>query len=162
MAALFAPLFAGGSVVLPGGSAGFQASLLWTHVSTYKCSWFTAVPTMHQALLANSDLFVQAGSPSLRFIRSCSSSLPPPVLAKLEQAFHAPVIEAYAMTEACHQMTSNPLPEDGPHKAGSVGKAFNVELLILDAEGVELANGEIGNHHSNALAMCCKCMYVPC
>ena len=80
----------------------------------------------------------------MRFIRSCSSSLPPPVLAQLESVFQAPVLEAYAMTEACHQMTANPLPEDGPHKPGSVGRAFNVELKILDNNGLEIPTGQVG------------------
>jgi acyl-CoA synthetase (AMP-forming)/AMP-acid ligase II len=63
----------------------------------------------------------------------------------MEEVFQAPVIEAYAMTEACHQMTSNPLPEVGPHKPGSVGKAFNVEMAILDpATAQEVPSGTVG------------------
>jgi acyl-CoA synthetase (AMP-forming)/AMP-acid ligase II len=113
MCALFGALYSTGSIVLPGKSAGFQAHLLWGHVKQYACTWFTAVPTMHQSLLSAPKYYEDAGKPVLRFIRSCSSSLPPPVLYKMEEVFQAPVIEAYAMTEACHQMTSNPLPEVG-------------------------------------------------
>ena len=144
MAALFGAIYSTGSIVLPAKSAGFQANAFWGHIATYKCTWYTAVPTMHQSLLAVPEHYEAAGRPSLRFIRSCSSSLPPPVLWKLEEVFKAPVIEAYAMTEACHQMTSNPLPEDGPHKAGSVGLPFNVELKILDNNANELPAGEVG------------------
>jgi len=144
MAALFAPLLSTGSIVLPAKSAGFQAKDFWKHISNHKCTWYTAVPTMHQSLLASKENFEAAGRPSLRFIRSCSSSLPPPVLFQLEEEFKSPVIEAYAMTEACHQMTSNPLPTDGPHKPGSVGKPFNVEVVILDNEGNELPTGQVG------------------
>ena len=66
---------------------------------------------------------------TLRFIRSCSSSLAPAVLQNLEAKLHAPVLEAYGMTEAAHQMASNPLPEDGSHKPGSVGKGTNVGIV---------------------------------
>jgi oxalate---CoA ligase len=144
MAALFAPLFSGGSIVIPSGSVGFQANLLWGHIVSHQCTWYTAVPTMHQSLLASPEHYEAAGKPLLRFIRSCSSSLPPPVLVKLEEVFQAPVLEAYAMTEACHQMTTNPLPEYGPHKAGSVGKPFNVELKIIGSQSEVLAQGLVG------------------
>lgn len=144
MAALFGALYSGGSIVLPANGAGFQANMLWKDIAKYKCTWFTAVPTMHQSLLASPQHYDEAGKPQLRFIRSCSSSLPPPVLYKLESTFQAPVLEAYAMTEACHQMTSNPLPSSGPHKPGSVGKAFNVELKILDSQDNELPPHTVG------------------
>lgn len=135
MAGVFAPLFARGSIVIPNHSQGFQAHLLWSDIAKYECNWFTAVPTMHQSLLSNLHHYDAAGKPVLRFIRSCSSSLPPSVLVQLEEVFRSPVLEAYAMTEACHQMTSNPLPgEDGTirRKPGSVGRPVNVELKILD------------------------------
>lgn len=131
MAGFLSPLYAGGGIVLPANGAGFQAGVFWQHVAQYGVTWYTAVPTMHQALLEHASDFETAGCPSLRFIRSCSSSLPPPVLHQLESTFSAPVLEAYAMTEACHQMTSNPLPSEGTHKAGSVGRGVNVEVKIL-------------------------------
>lgn len=70
--------------------------------------------------------------PKLRFIRSCSSPLAASVLEQLEVTFSTPVLEAYAMTEASHQMTSNPLPERGDRKPGTVGIGQNVEVAILD------------------------------
>jgi len=101
------------------------------------------VPTMHQAILtrAGGNREVIARHP-LRFIRSSSSSLPPQVIAELEAVFHAPVIEAYGMTEASHQMASNPL--DGARKPGSVGLAAGPEVAIMDAGGRLLRRGEIG------------------
>lgn len=146
MSALFAPLWAGGSIVLPALGAGFQVGPFWRHVSQYACTWYTAVPSMHQLLLADrgSGSFEQAGKPSLRFIRSCSSSLPPLVLQQLESAFGAPVLEAYAMTEACHQMSSNPLPKHGVHKAGSVGLGTNVEIIVVGADEASLPRGQVG------------------
>ena len=99
---------------------------------------------MHQSLLKNSSDFVKAGCPALRFIRSCSSSLPPIVLERLEIAFKAPVLEAYAMTEACHQMTSNPLPKFGPRKPGSVGRGMNVDVIVVGESLDKLPAGAIG------------------
>jgi acyl-CoA synthetase (AMP-forming)/AMP-acid ligase II len=107
-------------------------------------SWYTAVPTMHQAILAlaprNREV-IAAGR--LRFIRSSSSSLPPQVMAAQEEAFGVPVIEAYGMTEASHQMCSNPLPPR-VHVAGSVGLAAGPEVAIMDEAGTLLPPGTLG------------------
>jgi acyl-CoA synthetase (AMP-forming)/AMP-acid ligase II len=99
---------------------------------------------MHQAILsrAANNREVIAKVP-LRFIRSSSSSLPPQVLAELEATFHAPVIEAYGMTEAAHQMACNPLPP-GKRKPGTVGLAAGPEVAIMDTEGQLLATGSTG------------------
>eukprot|EP00475_Leptophrys_vorax_P015660 TRINITY_DN21963_c0_g1_i1.p1 TRINITY_DN21963_c0_g1~~TRINITY_DN21963_c0_g1_i1.p1 ORF type:complete len:564 (+),score=135.50 TRINITY_DN21963_c0_g1_i1:76-1692(+) len=143
MAGLLGPLFSGASVVIHGK---FSASKFWGQVVDYKVNWFTAVPTMLQILLANADKHYPVNNPpALRFIRSCSASLAPAVFEELQTKFGAPVLEAYAMTEAAHQMTSNPLPEFGPRKAGSVGKANkNLELVILADDGTVLEAGKIG------------------
>ena len=91
-------------------------------------TWYTAVPTMHQAILSRAGKQRRRSSRAnpLRFIRSSSSSLPPQVIAELEATFNAPVIEAYGMTEAAHQMASNPLPP-GARKPGTVGVAAGPE-----------------------------------
>lgn len=146
VAGLLSSLAAGAAVCLP--SAGrFSASTFWSDMKKSKATWYTAVPTIHQILL---DRHLSSPEPAvypkLRFIRSCSASLAPVIMDRLEEAFGAPVLEAYAMTEAAHLMTTNPLPEDGPHKAGSVGKPVGQELTILDESGVEKgpnANGEV-------------------
>jgi acyl-CoA synthetase (AMP-forming)/AMP-acid ligase II len=107
-------------------------------------SWYTAVPTMHQAILArasrNQDI-IDAGR--LRLIRSSSASLPPQVMDAVEQAFGVPVIEAYGMTEAAHQMASNPLPPRD-RMPGSVGVAAGPEIAIMDEAGARLPAGSIG------------------
>lgn len=97
------------------------------------------VPTMHQILLTNPPAQV----PYIRFIRSCSSSLAPSTFQALKQQFKAPVLEAYAMTEASHQMTSNPLPEIGESKPGSVGLGQGVEVVILNDKGAPVEEGEV-------------------
>jgi oxalate---CoA ligase len=81
--------------------------------------------------------------PNIRFIRSCSSALAEATFHHLERALKAPVLEAYAMTEAAHQMTSNPLPP-APRKPGSVGKGQGVQVAILDSEGTHLSQGKEG------------------
>jgi len=102
------------------------------------------VPTMHQAILsrAGRNAGVIKANP-LRFVRSSSASLPAPVLRELEETFGCPVIEAYGMTEAAHQMASNQLPP-GARKPGAVGVAAGPEVAIMAEDGRLLPRGEIG------------------
>ena len=141
MAPVLASLTAGAEVVC---TPGFDALRFFAWLDETKPTWYSAVPTMHQAILAraqrNRDV-VQANR--LRFIRSASAALPPAVMAELEQRFDAPVIEAYAMTEAAHQMCSNPLPPD-TRKSGTVGPAAGPEAAIMDAAGEMLPAGDEG------------------
>lgn len=141
MAAILASLSTGASVVC---TPGFNALKFFAWLQDARPTWYTAVPTMHQAILARaprSREIVEAAE--LRFIRSSSSSLPPQVMKALEETFGAPVIEAYAMTEASHQMTSNPLPPRA-RKPGTVGVAAGPEVGIMDEAGNLLPNGSVG------------------
>lgn len=141
MAAILASLSTGASVVC---TPGFNALKFFSWLDEAKPTWYTAVPTMHQAILARaprSKEIVEAAK--LRFIRSSSSSLPPQVMKALEETFGAPVIEAYAMTEASHQMTSNPLPPR-PRKPGTVGVAAGPEVAIMNEQGELLPRGSVG------------------
>src|SRR5690606_61225 len=117
----------------------------WRTARDHRVTWYSAVPTIHQLLLARADKSGArpAGSEKLRFIRSCSAALPPQVMHDLESAFGAPVLEAYGMTEAAHQMASNPLPP-APRLPGSVGPGTDVRISIMDAEGRHLPAGERG------------------
>lgn len=134
LAAFLAPLAAGSSCIVP---AKFSASDFWRDFAEHKANWYTAVPTIHQILLKSP---LPDPIPSIRFIRSCSSPLSPKTFHELEKTFNAPVLEAYAMTEAAHQMTSNPLPP-GKRKPGSVGIGQGVEIRILDQAGKEVPQG---------------------
>ncbi|WVZ87740.1 hypothetical protein U9M48_034333 [Paspalum notatum var. saurae] len=143
--ALLGSLAAAASVALP--SAGrFSASTFWADMRAAGATWYTAVPTIHQIILdRHAARPEEEPIPALRFVRSCSASLAPSILEKLEAAFGAPVLEAYAMTEASHMMTSNPLPEDGARKPGSVGRAAGqLELAVLDEGGAAVAAGTAG------------------
>lgn len=145
IAAILAPLYAGGSVFC---TPGFNALKFFSWLDESRPSWYTAVPTMHQAILsraqANKDIIERN---PLKFIRSSSSALPPQVIEALEGTFSTPVIEAYGMTEAAHQMACNPLPPKA-HKPGSVGIAAGPEIAILNASGdiieAQAAGGVLG------------------
>jgi acyl-CoA synthetase (AMP-forming)/AMP-acid ligase II len=141
IAAVLSSLRAGASVIC---SPGFNALQFFSWVNEVHPTWYSAVPTMHQAILsraARNKEIIDANK--LRFIRSSSSSLPPQVMTELEEVFGAPVIEAYGMTEASHQMASNPLPPKA-HKAGSVGLPAGPEVAIMDDAGNLLPNGQTG------------------
>jgi acyl-CoA synthetase (AMP-forming)/AMP-acid ligase II len=141
VAAVSASLAAGGSVVC---TPGFNALKVFAWLEEAKPTWYTAVPTMHQAILARADRNRElVAAAKLRFIRSSSASLPPQVMQELEAAFGCPVIESYGMTEAAHQMTSNLLPP-GARKAGSVGVAAGPEVAIMDEAGALLPRGATG------------------
>ncbi len=141
IAGVLAPLAAGSQVCC---TPGFNALKFFGWMDEAQPTWYTAVPTMHQAILsrAGKNTEVIARHP-LRFIRSSSSSMPPQVIRELEEVFKAPLIESYGMTEACHQMASNPLPP-AVRKPGSVGIAAGPEVAIMADDGTLLPRGEIG------------------
>ena len=130
--ATLSTLGSGGSVVVP---PSFSASEFWKLFREHHATWYSAVPTIHQVLLERAD---GDGAPHSgpRFIRSCSAPLAPTILTKLENRFGAPVLEAYGMTEAAHQVASNPLPPL-PHKPGTVGPGAGIS--IIDKTGGHLA-----------------------
>lgn len=126
----------------------FSASTFWGDFSAHGATWYTAVPTIHQILLKSP---LPSPVPRIRFIRSCSSPLSPTTFHALETALGAPVLEAYAMTEAAHQMTSNPLPP-AEHKPGTVGLGQGVDVAIVGGDGAELpqcTEGEIAIRGAN-------------
>src|SRR5262249_42765797 len=135
-------LLSGGAVVVP---ARFNPLSFWRTVREHRVTWYSAVPTIHQLLLARVGSAAEkpAGAEFLRFIRSCSAPLAPETMQRMEQAFGAPVLEAYGMTEASHQMSSNPLPPRA-RKPGSVGTGTGVRIGIMDESGQLLHTGQVG------------------
>jgi acyl-CoA synthetase (AMP-forming)/AMP-acid ligase II len=141
VASLLATLYTGGTVVVP---PRFNALTFWSTVREHRVSWYSGVPTIHQLLLTRAKPGARpAGAEQLRFIRSCSAALPPQMMTDLEERFGAPVLEAYGMTEAAHQMASNPLPPSA-RKPGSVGPGTGVSIAILDEAGNLLPQGATG------------------
>ncbi|MBK9018585.1 MAG: AMP-binding protein [Sulfuritalea sp.] len=141
IAGVLAPVSAGSEVFC---SPGFDALKFFGWMDECHPTWYTAVPTMHQAILTRAprNKEIIAKNP-LRFLRSSSSSIPPQVITELEAVFGAPLIEAYGMTEATHQMASNPLPP-AQRKPGSVGLAAGPEVQIMDEAGNILAPNTVG------------------
>lgn len=141
IAGVLAPLSAGSFVFC---TPGFNALKFFAWMDECQPTWYTAVPTMHQTILsrAGKNAEVIARHP-LRFIRSSSSSMPPQVIRELEEVFKAPLIESYGMTEAAHQMASNPLPP-AVRKPGTVGIAAGPEVAIMAEDGSLLPRGETG------------------
>jgi acyl-CoA synthetase (AMP-forming)/AMP-acid ligase II len=132
VASTLATFFTGGTVVVP---PKFNPLSFWSTVREHRATWYSAVPTIHQVLLARAKAGKRPeGAEHLRFVRSCSAALAPQTMADLEDRFGVPVLEAYGMTEAAHQMASNPLPP-GARKPGSVGPGTAVEIAILNEAG---------------------------
>jgi acyl-CoA synthetase (AMP-forming)/AMP-acid ligase II len=138
VASTFAAMAAGGTVV---ASRRFTAHRFWPQARQHGATWLSAGPTLHQMILDRADA---DGVPdSLRFARSCSSPLTPALMDRAEAAYGVPVLEAYGMTEASHQMTSNPLPP-AARQPGSVGVPAGAEIAIADSAGRLLTAGQPG------------------
>ena len=152
IAGTLAPLSAGGEVCC---TTGFNALRFFSWMAEVRPTWYTAVPTMHQTILARASKSADVIEANpLRFIRSSSSSLAPQIIKELEEVFGAPVIESYGMTEAAHQMASNPLPP-GKRKPGTVGIAAGPEVGVIDGAGNLVpagATGEIAIRGPNVMS----------
>ena len=135
--AVLASLHAGSEVFC---TPGFDAFQFWRRVEEVRPTWYSAVPSMHQAILSRAPDRPPA---SLRFVRSASSSLAPVLIAELEANLGVPVIEAYGMTEAAHQVASNPLPP-GQRRPGSVGLPAGVEVQVFAPDGQAVVAGTRG------------------
>lgn len=141
VASTLATLLTGGSIVLP---ERFNPLAFWRMVREQRVTWYSAVPTMHRMLLARAGNATRpAGAEGLRFIRSASAHLTPQTMHRMEEVFGVPVLEAYGMTEAAHQIASNPPPPAG-RKPGSVGPGTGVRLAIRAADGHFLGPGHAG------------------
>jgi oxalate---CoA ligase len=138
VASTFAALSAGGAVITP---RRFTPQRFWPQAREYGATWLSAGPTLQQMILDKKD----AGGPppTLRFVRSCSSALSPALMERAEREYQAPMLEAYGMTEASHQMTSNPLPPQ-QRRPGSVGLPTGTEIGIADKTGTLQPEGTAG------------------
>jgi acyl-CoA synthetase (AMP-forming)/AMP-acid ligase II len=141
-ATVLASLAAGASVVC---TPGFDVNSFSAWLSAFQPSWYSAVPTMHQAVLAQArHNREQLAKCRLRFVRSSSASLAPPIFTELERTFETPVIEWYGMTEvASSPIACNPLPPR-QRKAGSVGIQAALDVAIMDEGGAFVPGGRTG------------------
>lgn len=138
--ALMATLAGGASIVC---TPGFDDRAFFDWIAQFEPTWYTAVPTIHQSVVTHGARYRQAApNHQFRLVRSSSSALPPKTFESLQTLTNAPVVEAYGMTEASHQMASNPL--SGQRKPGSVGVPAGVEIALMDDAGHLLAAGATG------------------
>ncbi len=140
VASTLAPLLSGGTVVAP---TGVNPLMFWRMVRQHRVTWYTAVPTIHHVVAGRARSNDRPREGTLRFVRSASAPLAPEMMRKMEEVFGVPVLEAYGMTEAAHQMASNPLPPR-VRKPGSVGLPTGLEISIMDSIGNHLSEGDRG------------------
>ncbi len=142
VASTLSTLFTGGTIILP---EKFNALNFWEIIRSYKITWVSAVPAIHQTALTRikTNSNPKEYTKNLRFIRSCSSPLSAQTMLEMEKILNIPVLEAYGMTEAAHQMSSNPFPPD-KRIPGTVGKGTNVDIAIMDNNDNLLSNGQQG------------------
>ena len=138
VASAFAALSTGGAVIAP---RRFTPHRFWPQAREHGATWLSAGPTLHQMILDKAD--AGGPSPALRFVRSCSSALSPALAERAERSYRVPMLEAYGMTEASHQMASNPLPP-AARVPGSVGVPTGTEIGVVDKAGTFLADGSPG------------------
>jgi len=137
---VLASLVSGSGVVCP---PGFYAPQFFDWLNEFQPTWFTAVPSMHQAILSRARTYSQNPVQTrLRFLRSSSSALPQQLMSDLERLFQAPVIESYGMTE-CGMIACNPLPPR-IRKPRSAGVATTIDISVQDENGNFLAPGNEG------------------
>ncbi len=138
---LLSSIISGATVVVP---SGFEARAFFGWMEEFRPTWYTAVPTIHQAIL---DMAAACRSTiskcPLRLVRSSSAPLQSHTRAGLRATFGVPVIDTYGMTEASGQITSMPLADD-ERKAGSVGIGAGAQVAIMDEKGTLLGPGEAG------------------
>lgn len=139
VASTLSTFLTGGTVVVP---SKFNPMSFWRTVRDYGVTWYSCVPTIHQLSVARLNAKPE-GIEKLRFVRSCSSALSAELMEKIETVVQVPVLQAYGMTEASHQMCSNPLPPH-PRKTTSVGPGTGVKVGIMDDAGNILPSGELG------------------
>lgn len=138
VASVFASFATGGTVIAP---RRFSPRALWTHLAPYGVTWLSASPTLHQMILERRG--TNKPPATLRFLRSCSAALSPRLMETVETTLEASMLEAYGMTEASHQISSNPLPP-APRVAGTVGRPTGTSVRIVDSAGKDVPAGSLG------------------
>jgi acyl-CoA synthetase (AMP-forming)/AMP-acid ligase II len=148
IAALLSTLASGGTVLLPARGR-FSAHTFWEDTDAVGATWYTAVPTIHQILLERkqTDPGTSSADPAeLRFIRSCSAPLAPETAQALHDVFSAPVVCAFGMTEATHQVSTTSIDSDENPSAttGLVGRSTGPQIRIVGPGGQPLPQGDVG------------------
>ncbi|OBH55171.1 acyl-CoA synthetase [Mycobacterium mantenii] len=148
LAALLGTLASGGAVLLPARGR-FSAHTFWDDIEAVGATWYTAVPTIHQILLERARTEHRGGTPSLRFIRSCSAPLTAETAQALHDTFSAPVVCAFGMTESTHQVATTAIGGAGSSEnpgatPGLVGPSTGPEIRIVGPDGQALPAETVG------------------
>jgi acyl-CoA synthetase (AMP-forming)/AMP-acid ligase II len=149
IAALLSTLASGGTVLLPARGR-FSAHTFWDDVAAVRATWYTAVPTIHQILLERAETDRSEGErAALRFIRSCSAPLTSETAQALHDEFSAPVLCAFGMTEATHQVSTtgiegSDLDQNPAATVGLVGRSTGPEIRIAESDGTAVPAEAVG------------------
>jgi long-chain acyl-CoA synthetase len=136
-----APLFTGGSMVMPHR---FSVSNFWDLISTHRCTWFSVVPTIISYLASKTTIKDKnLHLDQVRFGRSASSALPTALHRSFEKNFGISIIETMGLTETAAPVFSNPL-DPKKRKYGSPGQAVGNRVKIVDGTGKEVAPDVVG------------------
>lgn len=132
----------GGSVVLHNSFQAPQKAV--ERMKETKCTIFAGVPTTYKLLIENSKL-EQTELPTLRYALQAGGNLENHYLKKLDKLLKpTDVVVMYGQTEATARLSYLP-PDKFYEKMGSIGKGIpGVELRIVNEEGEEVEEGEIG------------------
>ena len=146
LAALLSTLASGGTVLLPARGR-FSAHTFWDDIDAVRATWYTAVPTIHQILLERAETDRSGNKQAaLRFIRSCSAPLTPETAQALQEEFSAPVVCAFGMTEATHQVATTGIDqiENPAATTGLVGRSTGPEIRISGSDGQPVPADAVG------------------
>jgi 4-hydroxybenzoate-CoA ligase len=103
---------------------------------------FYGVPTLYASLLAHKDMTHGAGSDRLRLCVSAGEALPGHLGKRWRDAAGVDVLDGIGSTEMFQTFLSN---QPGDVRYGTTGKPVpGYDLKIVDEEGREVADGEIG------------------
>ncbi|WP_088012038.1 long-chain-fatty-acid--CoA ligase [Gottfriedia acidiceleris] len=107
-----------------------------------KATLFAGVPTMYSFMSQLQDATAKDFS-SIRACISGGASLPIELLNRFQEKYEVEILEGYGLSETSPITAFNPL--NGIRKPGSIGLNIpNVINKVVDANGKEVPNGEIG------------------
>lgn len=138
---LIMPFCSGGIVHMRGS---FDPKVFWQDIEREDIEFVQLVPS-HIALLNRAPFGPSDKTPkSLRFIGTASAHLPPKEQTDFESRFGVPILQGYGLTECTCGIVLNSL-DPSVRRPGVVGLPLSVnEIAIMDNDGVEVGNGEVG------------------
>jgi long-chain acyl-CoA synthetase len=139
---ILAVLYSGGVIVMP---QRFQLARYWNWAIHQHCTWLSLTPALVAQLVRAGVEHTHPQPEDLQHVRfaRCSSA---PLSKDLHRAFEARfgvvLAQGMGMSEA-GTMFLNPPYREG-RRIGSIGKAFAHTVKVVDGNGREVPNGEVG------------------